>query len=58
MASVFIFSSLTTDKKPKVTIAMAQILYIDGDWLGNFVRFKNAIEETNEKKSRLAVFPK
>lgn len=54
---LFVCYSFTTDKKTKVTIAMAQILCIDGDRSGNFVRIENAIKEAKAKKAEIIIFP-
>jgi predicted amidohydrolase len=57
VALIFFYSSFTIHKKTKVTIAMAQILCIDGDRSGNFVRIENAIAEAKEKNAEIIVFP-
>lgn len=41
----------------RVTIAMAQILCIDGDLSGNLVRIENALIEAKEKHAEIVVFP-
>jgi hypothetical protein len=55
--SVFIFISFTTDKKIEVKIVIAQILCIDGDRSGNFIRIENAIKEAKAVNAGLIVFP-
>ena len=57
MDSVFISSSFTTDRKRIMTIAMAQILCIDGDRTGNFVRIENTNREARSIKAEIIVFP-
>lgn len=51
------FGADNTEKKKTVTMAMAQILCIDGDRSGNFVRIENAIREAKEKNAEIVVFP-
>lgn len=46
-----------TVKNNHVTIAMAQIVCIDGDLSGNLVRIENAIVEAKEKHAEIIVFP-
>lgn len=41
----------------EITIALAQILCIDGDRSGNFLRIENAIIEAKAKKAEIIVFP-
>jgi predicted amidohydrolase len=57
VVSLIVCCSFTTDRNTKVTIAMAQILCIDGDRSGNFVRIENSIQEAKEKKAEIIVFP-
>lgn len=48
---------IRTHKEKQVTIAIAQILCIDGDLSGNLVRIENAIVEAREKHAEIIVFP-
>jgi predicted amidohydrolase len=57
LASLLSCYSFTIVKKTKVTLAMAQILCIDGDRSGNFVRIENAIAEAKTKKTEIIVLP-
>ena len=41
----------------KIKIAIAQILCMDGDKAGNFVRIENAMQEAKAKKAKIIVFP-
>lgn len=56
-ASILICSAFKSDKKIEVKIAMAQILCIDGDRAGNFVRIENALIEANKQNVEIIVFP-
>lgn len=55
--SILICSSFISDKKIKVKIAMAQILCIDGDRVGNFVRIEKALIEAKQQNVEIIVFP-
>lgn len=41
----------------EIIIALAQILCVDGDHSGNFLRIENAIVEAKSKKAEIIVFP-
>ncbi|GLR16019.1 carbon-nitrogen hydrolase family protein [Portibacter lacus] len=50
-------SPLTIKQKKEVKIAMAQILCIDGDRTGNFVRIENALIDASKQEVDIVVFP-
>ena len=48
---------ILTEKNKEIKIAMAQILCIDGDRSGNFVRIENALKEAHSKEAQIVLFP-
>jgi len=63
LISFFTFISISfnmknnPDKHQSIKVAMAQIIFIDGDLSGNLVRIENAIIEAKEKQVDIIVFP-
>lgn len=54
---VVLLAQSTNPASRKTKIAMAQIICLDGDKAGNFVRIENALIEAKEAKAEIIVFP-
>ena len=58
LAGCLILTTMSAvSQKHEVKVAMAQILALDGDLAGNFVRIEHAVAEAKEKGADIVAFP-